>query len=153
MLNRAKIEQLKNSYAPKDRIITYLYGNGMIRPIVDIVNSTGIDRRLVLHHVRESYYLERKGPIISLVLKGKDDTRHYLKPEQAPDLSAYTFSLLCKWYSEGKFENANYDIALPYIQWYCNKHVIESKMLVSGNPYYVLKKEVRYYLQAKGVWR
>jgi hypothetical protein len=152
----------------KSKIIALLLSKGGLLTAHECIRSlqeTGAlpenyDRAkyLLYHHCRESYYLQReKGDIIRLIPIGKDDTRLWTKPLDAPDVTSFIFSLLVM----ERERNLTYAEAIPFIREYIgtyeNQYHVDcpgKSILTSvngGNTFYTLKKQVKHFLTAKGI--
>lgn len=145
MLTMEKINKLRQSTKPKDKIIVSLWDKGGIAPLKEISEKVRMSEKLVMHHIRESYHLsKRKNDIIKLEIKGTDDTRYWSNPWQAPDMTAFVFSLLVQ-----DFE-LNYKNAFPSILQYAKEHnCLDNRILENCNLFYTVKKQVKHYLDSR----
>jgi hypothetical protein len=145
MLTKEKIAELKKETGDKAKIICLLWASGGLLPVSQISEKLKIPGSKVKHHIRESYYLESKGLIVKLCPVGTDDNRLYSNPDLAPDLSSFVFSLLVK-----KFD-LNHKAAMPFmVKFAYANNCLHNKLLTSENLFYTIKKQVKYYLEAKG---
>jgi hypothetical protein len=166
------LPQFQQSKSIKDQIIACLLEKGGLLTAHEIIKilqnrnvlPSGSDnaytkaKRLLYHHCRESYYLQReKGDIIRLLPQGKDDSRLWSNPLDAPDITAFIFSLLVM----ERARDLTYRNAVPWIREYIGNYENEYHTDCPGkgiltkvngeNLYYTVKKQVKYFLQAKGI--
>jgi hypothetical protein len=150
MLTKKIIESYRNSQAIDKRIIVTLADNGGILPFELLVKKMGINNlRLLRHHIRENYYLDRiiDGDIIKLCPRGKEEKRLFTNPFLAPDVSGFIMSLV---YLNPDLTHIQ---ACSMIAAFLTSKEINpanSQWIRSDDGFYNLKKKINNYRKARG---